>query len=211
MTQPNSWVHLNGNLLAAVDIETNGAVAGYHEIIQIAIVPLTSDIRVNKDIEPFYFTIKPQYPERSDSIATAIHGLDLNYLMTHGVEKDDAADWLEEWFMALKLPENKRLVPLCHNFFCESSFLSAWLGLDHFQYFFSHQFRDTMLTANYLNDRATFAGYSVPFPSKGLQSMCRVLGITNSSEHDALADAEATAEVYRLQVTKDLFEICLDI
>ena len=33
-------VHLNGCLMAAVDLETTGTRPGYHEIIQIAVVPL---------------------------------------------------------------------------------------------------------------------------------------------------------------------------
>ncbi|MBN2022375.1 MAG: hypothetical protein JW809_06230 [Pirellulales bacterium] len=38
-------VHLNGNLLASIDLETTGLQAGHHEPIQIAVVPLNSGIR----------------------------------------------------------------------------------------------------------------------------------------------------------------------
>ena len=40
-------VHLNGNLMAAVDLETTGTQPGYHEIIQIAVVPLDSEFQKN--------------------------------------------------------------------------------------------------------------------------------------------------------------------
>jgi DNA polymerase III epsilon subunit-like protein len=52
-------VHLNGNLLASVDLETTGKRAGYHEPIQIAVVPLNSDLRPLDGVRPFYSTIKP--------------------------------------------------------------------------------------------------------------------------------------------------------
>ena len=60
-------VHLNGCLMAAVDLETTGTRPGYHEIIQIAVVPLDSDFRPLADVRPFYTLVKPEYPERESA------------------------------------------------------------------------------------------------------------------------------------------------
>ena len=54
-----SLSHLNGNALAAIDIETTGRVGGVNEIVQIAIVPLSLDLEVIPGISPFYQNIKP--------------------------------------------------------------------------------------------------------------------------------------------------------
>ena len=45
-------IHLNGNILCAVDVETTGLEVGFHEIWQIAVLPLDSNIKPNKDILP---------------------------------------------------------------------------------------------------------------------------------------------------------------
>jgi hypothetical protein len=50
-------VHLNGHLLAAIDLETTGTRPGYHEIIQIACVPLDSDIKPLAGATPFYTVV----------------------------------------------------------------------------------------------------------------------------------------------------------
>ncbi len=55
-------VHLNGCLMAAVDLETTGTRPGYHEIIQIAVVPLDSDFKPLADVRPFYTLVKPEAP-----------------------------------------------------------------------------------------------------------------------------------------------------
>ena len=49
--------HLNGNLLASVDVETTGRRAGWHEIVQIGIRPLNADIRPLEGVTPFYTTM----------------------------------------------------------------------------------------------------------------------------------------------------------
>ena len=35
---------LNGHVLAGVDLETTGEIDGYHEIIQVAVLPLTAHL-----------------------------------------------------------------------------------------------------------------------------------------------------------------------
>jgi len=105
-------------------------------------------------------------------------------------------DWLHDWFVALKLPFRKCLVPLAHNWAFESSFLKAWLGVEETDLIFHSHARDGMLYAISLNDKAAFAGEPAPFPRVGLGAMCKRLGITNTNPHDALADCLAEAAVY---------------
>lgn len=190
-------VHLNGNLLAAVDVETTGRRAGYHEVIQIAIVPLNSDLRPLETVRPFYSTMKPLYPERQEKVSGYIHGLDINELMLHAPEPGRVQDLLIEWWERLDLPFQKTLVPLACNWAFESSFLKAWLGVELSDRLFHGHARDIMLYALSLNDKSAFAGEPVPFNRVGLKSLCRKLGVENRQAHDALSDALAEAEVYR--------------
>jgi len=197
-------VHLNGNLLAAIDFETTGRRPGYHEIIQIAILPLDSDIRPLTTVRPFYMNVRPQYPERQERDARRVHHLDMENLLIHAPEADRVADLLLEWFQRLDLPQNKVLVPLVQNWAFESAFLKAWLGPDMLDQVFHSHARDPMLYAVALNDKAAFMGEELPFNKVGLGSLCNKLGVANTNPHDALSDCVATAEVYRAMLMLNL-------
>lgn len=189
-------VHLNGCLMAAVDLETTGTRPGYHEIIQIAVVPLDSDFQPLPDVRPFYTLVKPKHPEWESLGAKHKHKIPMTELLLHAPESERVADWLFDWFLALKLPFKKCLVPLAHNWAFESSFLKAWLGVEQTDLIFHSHARDGMLYAIGLNDKAAFNGEPVPFPRVGLGAMCAKLNIVNTNPHDALADCLAEAAVY---------------
>lgn len=197
-------VHLNGNLLASVDLETTGLEAGYHEPIQIAVVPLNSDIRPLEGVRPFYTTIKPEFPERQEARAGYVHGIKLEDLVLHAPDAGKVQDLLVEWWEHLDLPFGKTLIPLAHNWAFESRFLQAWLGLELASTLFHGHARDAMLYALALNDKAAFMGLPVPFPRVGLESICKHFKIVNANPHDALCDAKAEAECYRAMLTMDL-------
>lgn len=194
---PNSLINLNGNMLAVVDVETTGRLSGYHEIIQIGVQPLTSDILPAPDITPFYMNIAPKYPERLEKEAARVHGLDVNMIALTCPGQWRAADIFDEWFQNLNLPHKKRLVPLAHNWAFERGFLTHWLGMETFNQIWDFHPRDTMLFALSINDAAIFNGKDAPFSYVGLGSMCDKFGIDIEKAHDALCDARAEGELYR--------------
>lgn len=189
--------NLHGNPMAAVDIETTGGLGGYHEIIQIAIVPLDINLKPVRDILPFYHNIIPQYPERMEEKATHTHGLSLAELNETGSPNHYVIEYLNDWFSRLPISPGKRLTPLAANWAFEASFLKPWLGVDLFNQYFHPHPRDTMLAGTYINDRATVMGRPAPFKRLGLNQMAKTLGIVFENHHNALADAIAEAELYR--------------
>jgi len=191
-----SLPHLHGSLLCAIDTETTGRMPGYHEIIQIAIQPLDSMLEPMEGVRPFYTTIAPDYPERAESSAQVVHGLDLHKLKETSLDGWKTADILDEWFQSLKLPMRKSIVPLAHNWAFEAGFLKAWLGIECMNEMFHPHPRDSMLLAIAINDRAVLNGEKPVFPSVSLTAMCKQLGIPVINAHDALADALAEAKVY---------------
>jgi DNA polymerase III epsilon subunit-like protein len=197
--------HLNGNVLAAIDFETTGTRPGYHEPIQIAVVPLNSDVRPLEGVRPFYMNIRPLYPDRAERAATARHGLDVKELAATALHPERVADLLIEWWENLELPFLKSLVPLAHNWAFENGFLKAWLGEELTdRLFFSHA-RDAMTYALSLNDKSFVAGEKAPFNKVSLTSLCNVFGVVNERPHDALSDSLAEAEVYRHLLRMDVF------
>jgi len=193
--------HLVGNLLAAIDFETTGRRPGFHEIIQVAILPLDHNLQKHPDVPTFYLNIRPDFPERCEKGAGFVHGIDMDLLQLHAPSQERAVDLLCEWFNALDLPQNRVVVPLAHNWPFESAFLKGWLGPDLVDQLFHSHGRDSMGLAASLNDRAFFLGEDIPFPKLSLIVLCKQLGILYEKAHDALADCQATAELYKRLLT----------
>lgn len=199
-----SMQHWNGDQLCAIDTETTGLSPFIHEIIQLCILPLDSDILPRKDVEPFYIMLKPEHPERIDKEAMKINHLNLDKLMSQGIDHIQAIDLLEYWFEKLRLPftrggSRKRVIPLGQNYGFDRAFLYKWLGIELYNYLFHYHHRDTMCAAAYLNDSAAAHAERVPFSKLKLTYVAAQLNIEfdPASAHDALGDCLRTAEVYR--------------
>jgi len=198
----NAMIHWNGNQLCAIDTETTGLDPNYHEIIQIAILPLDSNIRPRRDVMPFYIEIIPDFPDRADPKAMEINRLNFTKIALRGHDREKAKDLLAEWIDTLGLPytkfgNRKRIVPLGQNYAFDRSFMMAWLGSEMYNEFFSYDYRDSKISASFLNDKAAMHAEKVPFSKTGLAWLSNKLNVVNEKAHDALQDCITTAEVYR--------------
>jgi DNA polymerase III epsilon subunit-like protein len=194
--------HLNGNLLAVVDVETTGLRPGYHDLIQIAVLPLDSTIKPLKTAMPFYLEMLPKRPENMDPEVTKVHRINLAELMQRAICPWKASELFESWFEKLGLPIGKRLSPIAHNWPFDRSFILDWLGEKAFSDFFDARFRDTMSAALFMNDRADLHSEKVPYPKVKLQYLCSQLGVSTDRAHDALQDCISTAEVYKRMISQ---------
>jgi exonuclease I len=194
-------IHTNGHLLCAVDVETTGADPMIHEIFQLAILPLDSNLNVLRTVEPFYMNITPLDMEVIDPRALKITKTDLAYLIKHSLNTFVVMDLLDEWFNRLELPittnQSKKIMPVWSNGDFDKAMLISWLGKELYDtYFYFHE-RDTQHSALQINDRFYQHGDKVPFPKVGLSYLANCFDIDTSNAHDALADCLTTAEVYK--------------
>jgi len=202
--------HWNGHQLCVIDTETTGLDPHWHEIIQICILPLDSDLLPRKDVLPFYVEMKPYHPERIDKKALECNKLDLATICSRGHDAEKVKDLLDDWITKLKLPVTahgtpKKIVPLGQNYAFDRGFIQQWLGVDLYDLWFHYHFKDTMIAAGFLNDQAAFHAEKVPYSKISLTYLCSTLKIENLRAHDALNDCQATAEVYRRMCLSGLF------
>lgn len=190
-------IHLNGHILAAIDVETTGLKPRFHDIIQVCILPLDSELKPLKSTVPFYCEMQPKRIENIDYKAMSISKLELYSIMQKAMTADRTADLFEEWYAKLPLPVGKRLVPLAHNWVHDYNFLEDWLGYEHMQYYFWGHYRDTQCSALFENDKADAQVEQTPYPKLGLGNLAARLGVEHERAHDALQDCIATAAVYK--------------
>lgn len=177
--------------LVAIDTETTGLRAGYNDLIQIGAIALDSKLQEMGD--PFEVFVKPIYPERIEDQAMKVNGLDADELLLAAPTRYEALKEFKAWQRQF----GKKLFPLAQNWPFDKGFLEAFIGAHQFNSVFHYEFVDTKSTANDLNFKAMAEGKEIPFPSTSLAGLCKALGIENVKAHDAVADARATAEVYR--------------
>lgn len=191
-----SMLHLNGHVLAAVDVETTGLNPDEDEVIEVCVLPLDNNLEPHRQYKAFNTMIKPT-KRPLDPNRNPQNGLSAREILTYGMEKYRAADLLEEWFNGLKLPPKKQIIPLAHNWVFDREFLIDWLGRLNFEYIFNGHYRDTMVLGAFHNDRKYDKAEPYDFAKISLAAMCERTSIENKMAHRALYDCLATAQLYK--------------
>ena len=190
-------IHLNGHRLCAIDVETTGLEDDVHDIWDIAIIPLDSQMRPELDILPFNIEMRPQNLEAIDY--GFVNRPNIERLLKSALEPTVAVDLFVEWVKRLDLPENKRIVPLAHNWIFDSGFIRRWMGRATYNLYIDGLFRDLMTSSIFVNDCADQHADRYPFPKHKLSYVCAQLSveIDQTMLHSAYYDAAKTAEAYK--------------
>lgn len=183
-------IETHGNKFAAIDFELNGGRAGIDEPLQVGICVYDETLTPTGDV--FDELLRPGRLLNAE--AAAVHGLTENQLRS-APAPDRVADMLFDWFDSLRLLPGKRLIPIAHNWAVECATLYAWLGYGATHSVFHVVPRCSLSLASGLRD----AGVSFP-QGVGLSALCNQFNVTNDNPHNALSDAKATAEIYKIMV-----------
>lgn len=200
----SSLVHTNGNLIAAVDVETTGLNSQKHDIWEIGILPLDSNIKPSKTAKPLHLEIKPRFPENIDPDGLRKNRKRITHAVMYGIDYFDAAEIVENWFEKLQLPIGRKIMPLASNWPFDRDFVREFLGFLTFDHIFHGHYRDTQPSALFMNDMAAFRAETVPYPRVGLARISKRLNIPMENHHHALADCASSAEAYRRMLMEGL-------
>ena len=186
-----------GNIICAIDTETTGLDCEKNEIIEVCILPLDSCLDPYKGIMPFHMYLKPELIDNVEPAALRVAKVSLAEAINRGTDQDIAADLFDTWFQKLPIGENKRIIPLGQNYQFDMGFISKWIGPTTYNDCFHYHYRDSMIAANLLNDRADFRREVRPFDKVNLQKMVAALELPKRQAHTALDDAINTSLVYK--------------
>jgi hypothetical protein len=157
--------HVGQNLQCVFELTTTGPYPGYHDILELRVLPVDVDFRPSKVFFPMCLKMLPR---RTDNIITGNSkhhkGLTIPLLKEHldiAHDPEIAADLFHAWYKSLKLEMFARIYPLAFNWVKTSAFLNDWLGFHDgvpilHDYIDPVKYRDIVSQVHFLQDVAWF-------------------------------------------------------
>lgn len=189
--------HWNSNQLAAISIRTNGDNPTVHEIVDICLLLLDAELKINKEFKPFWSTMQPRRPKVYDPESMKISRVEYSKILVNSLDADMMADLFEEWFEKLRLANHKKIMLLAFDWSAIRPFMTRWLGVEHMKYFFDADVRDIKVASIYENDKADHQAVRYPFPCALFSRICRAMGTPLNTPSTTLQDCMMMAEAYR--------------
>lgn len=194
--------HLNDNVLCAIDIATTGKLPGFHDLIEVSIVP-THGFEINKKILPFNMTIMPKRPENLGSINIRARSLVIKQNTTGAIDPYTAVTMFEHWYKKLELRTRKHIVPLAFAWHLQAPFLIDWFSssdegdIYFYDYFDRLYHRDILAVANYWNDVAYCKSEHFPFTKQRLHLLAIKMGVPWVHPSTTLSRCFTIIEIYK--------------
>lgn len=189
--------HINGNKVCAIGFRVTGPVAGLHELIELAVLPM-NNTSYDRSILPFNMRIRMERPHLNTK-TMANKTLPL-YLTAQ--DQQSVAQLFEYWYKKLGLHPNKRIIPLGYNLhilwpFLIDLFSYSPTGENFVEDFFDFsQARSLNQYSHYWNDLAWTNQEQYPFHKHDLTYLAFRLGILYEENRTTLGDAVLCAKVW---------------
>jgi DNA polymerase III epsilon subunit-like protein len=168
--------------LCFIDVETTGAIFGFHEIIEVGAVRMSPDFTVCRG--EMTFKLLPRHPERLTADAQRVNGYSLS------AWRDAVVDPRKKWDEFASFAAGS--IPVCHN----PSFDRAFVTLGALEYGVS----DLRMDHHWIGTESL--GWPLVYSGRikefSLNGFCRILGIPAEPEpHKAMEGARTCLMVYR--------------
>lgn len=198
----HSMIHLNEDLLCAVDVLVTGRYAGHDSMIGLAIIPLNHIVEFynlkeeDRYIRPLDLEIQPNRPENIN-LEKHRYKAEILHAMT-AIDYDQAGDIFLKWFDDLRLKFRKKLQIISYDWPHKEYFLREWLGNRNYEHCFSPLYRDLFVVTNYISDYENFKCQRITFPKNFIfRYICSQLNVEYTRKQDLINNCRGIAECYK--------------
>lgn len=201
-----SIINLNSNIICSVEILTTGSIPFYNDIIGVCFLPIDADLKIRRDIIPFYVEMQPRRPHNIDPDRLKIGREAYARLLVKSPEADVVADLFGDWYKKFRLKENKGIIPLVYDWGAKRDFLIDWLTPLNYKYHIVEKPRDILSVALYENDRAEHNVETIPYAKTNFTYIAGCLNVEYTRlRFDTLDRCIAQAECYRRMLKHSIF------
>lgn len=190
--------YINNNRFCVVDISTSGEIPGFHDLIEICILPVLPGFVPDKTLLPYQAHVRPRRPRNASKPVGY-----LEEMRKYALDSYDVAGTFERWYEKLNLRHNKRIFPISWNWSAKQPFVMDWLSHsdlgESFYYDFFDKFRhiDLVTLPLYWNEVLGNNGDRCVFTRQVLTNLCTRFGIEWTKPLTAQTRCFLMLEVYR--------------
>jgi hypothetical protein len=192
--------HLNNDILCAIDIITSGPNPSEHDVLEICILPLNSEIKYSKRYAPLILQVKPRFPEAADErwMSRKVREK-IPFYINKGMSYYQTATFFDSWFEKLERRFNKKIQPLAYDFSKTTPFLIDLLGFETYTQCFDFRTRSLLTLALAANDRADMKSQPYPIQKMTMNYLEDTYKIDRqaSNRRDPLDNALTYAKLYK--------------
>lgn len=178
--------------ILAIDLETTGLKAGYHEVCQIGCILLDSQL---EKIGSYQSLVRIKYPGRG--ISESFNVFEFNHIDPDKLENapvpKQVIDKLLKWIKGKIDEPLRKVILLGQNTRFDYTFLEEMFQEEGVEWPFDYHNLD--LSTIYSVYKFLQHGH-IP-QHKGLQTICEDLGAVNDKPHDAMSDITVTVSLFK--------------
>lgn len=169
--------HLNNNLICAMGYDTTAADPDIGELIEFACVPIDHRLQIHSKLTLFNMKLRPESLATIDWRHCRATIPEVSAMAHSAFDRDKVADFFWQWFEQMDLPRGKRIIPLGYKYPILRTWLIQWLGWERYHEIFSEDYRDLLVAAHLINDRADMRAQPLTFAKQDLKWLGKQMNV----------------------------------
>ena len=187
-------------VICAIDTETTNIDCTKAHAVEVTFLPLTDRFDIDESKSHLTTLINPGQEELDKGKeALSFNKISVEEILK-GVPSNEFITMLEIWMEKNNIDQ---IMPLGQNYGgYDSIVLKRLLGFDNYERLINRRYKDSYMSASYINDVFSFNGLKRPFPKTSLGELARYFDIDSNGAHRSYADCVMTAKVYKKLIEK---------